>query len=379
MTAAGLIFSNIHDKCIPEMTARRAMASIPFGGRYRLIDFTLSNMVNSGINKVGIVTHNNYRSLIDHIGTGKDWDLARRSGGVMILPPFITAYDNPRANQLYTTRLEALMGVTEYISHCQEDLIVLSDSDVVCNIDLSEVLEQHERTGADLTVVTKKMTLCGGDKESLGKVIVNTNADGVVDEFVEYTQLMCGEYDVSTNIMVFTRTFLMSLIDNAIAHGYTEFYRQALPFAMANSKFCTYNYEGYYAAVSSLPHYFATSMELLSDETRAELFAVKDRPVYTKVRNTPPTRYAEGAEVKNSLIADGCVIEGTVENSILFRGVHVKKGTTVKNSIMLQNSCTGENVTLNCVIADKNVVIRDDRVLSGSEVLPYYIAKGKMI
>lgn len=378
MTAAALIFSNIHDRCIPEMTSRRAMASIPFGGRYRLVDFTLSNMVNSGITKVGIITHNNYRSLIDHIGTGKDWDLARRSGGVMILPPFITAYDNPRANQLYTTRLEALMGVTEYISHCQEELIVLSDSDIVCNIDLSEVIDQHERSGADLTVVTKEMALCG-EKDSLGKTIVNSNNDGIITDFVEHTQLMCGKYDVSTNIMVFTKSFLMSLIDNAIAHGYTEFYHQALPFAMANSKYCIYRYDGYYADITSLSSYFATSMELLGSETRSKLFGIKDRPVYTKVRNTPPTKYSDDAVVKNSLIADGCVIEGTVENSILFRGVHVKKGTVVKNSIMLQNSVTGENVTLNCVIADKNVVIRDDRVLSGSEVLPYYIAKGKMI
>ncbi len=377
MTAAGLIFSNIHDTCIPEMTARRTMASLPFGGRYRLVDFTLSNMVNSGINKVGIITHNNYRSLIDHIGTGKDWDLARRSGGVMILPPFITAYDNPRANQLYTTRLEALMGATEYIAHCQEDLIVLSDSDVVCNLDLSEVIDQHERSGADLTVVTKKMSLCG-EKESLGKIIVNSE-NGKITEFVEHTQLMCGEYDVCTNILVFTKTYLMSLIDTAIAHGYREFYQQALPAAMANSKFCTYSYDGYYATIDSLPSYFARSMELLKAETRAQLFGADARPVYTKVRNTAPTKYAEGAVVRNSLIADGCVIEGTVENSILFRGVHVKKGTVVKNSIMLQNSVTGENVTLNCVIADKNVIIRDDRILSGSEILPYYIAKGKMI
>jgi len=378
MTAAGLIFSNIHDRSIPEMTARRTMASIPFGGRYRLIDFTLSNLVNSGINKVGIITHNNYRSLIDHIGTGKDWDLARRSGGIIVLPPFITAYDNPRANQLYTTRLEALMGATDYISHCDEELIVLSDSDVVCNIDLSAVIEQHEKSGADLTVVTKKMKLCG-ERESLGKNIVKAGDDGVITGFAEHTALMCGEYDVSTNILVFTRTYLMSLIDNAIAHGYKEFYQQALPAALASSKFCIYNYEGYYSALSSLPHYFATSMELLDYETRAALFGEKTRPVYTKVRNTPPTKYAEGACVKNSLIADGCVIEGTVENSILFRGVHVKKGTVVKNSIMLQNSVTGENVTLNCVIADKNVIIRDERVLSGSETLPYYIAKGKMI
>ncbi len=379
MTAAGLIFSNIHDNCIPEMTARRTMASLPFGGRYRLVDFTLSNMVNSGISKVGIVTHNNYRSLIDHIGNGKDWDLARRSGGVMILPPFITAYDNPRANQLYSTRLEALMGVTEYISHCDEELIVLSDSDVVCNIDLTAVIDQHEACGADLTIVTKKMVLDSATEANGAKTIVFADANGEITDFAEYTKMMNGEYDVSTNIMVFTRTYLMSLLSNAIAHGYTEFYRQALPFALANSKFCIYNYDGYYSTISGLTQYFAANMELLSADNRAELFGNALRPVYTKVRNTPPTKYAEGAVVKNSLIADGCVIEGCVENSILFRGVHVKKGTVIKNSIMLQDSSVGENVSLNCVIADKNVVIRDDKVLSGSENLPFYIAKGKMI
>ena len=116
MTAAGLIFSNIHDECLPELTRLRTMASVPFGGRYRLIDFPLSNMVNSGISKVGIITHYNYQSLLDHIGTGKDWDLARRSGGIKILPPFITAYDAKATNSLYTTRLEALLGVTNFIS-----------------------------------------------------------------------------------------------------------------------------------------------------------------------------------------------------------------------------------------------------------------------
>ncbi|MBE6714600.1 MAG: glucose-1-phosphate adenylyltransferase subunit GlgD [Ruminococcaceae bacterium] len=378
MTAAGLIFSNIHDKYIPEMTSRRTMASLPFGGRYRLVDFALSNMVNSGISKVGIVTHNNYRSLIDHIGTGKDWDLARRSGGIIILPPFITAFDNPRANQLYTTRLEALMGVMEFISHCDEDLIVLSDCDTVCNIDLSDVIEQHEQSGADLTVVTKRMFLDSNTDEG-AKTIVMSDSDGRITDFVEYTRIMNGEYDVNTNIMVFTRTFLISVLNSAIAYGYNDLYHQALPFAIANSKYCTYSYNGYYSTIAGLDKYFSANMELLESGVRAQLFGNKERPVYTKVRNTPPTKYAEGASVKNSLIADGCVIEGTVENSILFRGVHVKKGCVIKNSIMLQNTSAGEDVSLNCVITDKNVVIRDGKTLAGSDNLPFYIAKGKMI
>ena len=152
-TVAGLIFSNIHDSAIPELTTMRTMASIPFGCRYRLIDFPLSNMVNSGITKMGIITHNNYQSLMDHIGTGKDWDLARRSGGIKILPPFITAYENAGA-KLYSTRLEALMGVTNFISRCNEDYIVLSDCDGICNIDLGEVIDAHIANNADMTIVT---------------------------------------------------------------------------------------------------------------------------------------------------------------------------------------------------------------------------------
>ena len=378
MSAAGLIFSNIHDRNIPEMTARRTMASLPFGGRYRLVDFTLSNMVNSGITKVGIVTHNNYRSLMDHIGTGKDWDLARRGGGVILLPPFITAYDNPRAGKLYSTRLEALMGVMDFIAHCDEDYIVLSDCDTICNIDLADVVESHEKSRAELTVVTKRMELAGASAGS-GITVVYANDDGRITEFMDYTQLMRGEYDVSRNIMVFTRTFLLSLLASAMAHGQTEFYQQALPFNMSTARYHAYRYNGYFREIGSLAGYFSANMEMLCSDVRSQLFNIWERPVYTKVRNSPPTQYGDSAHVSNSLIADGCVIEGEVENSILFRGVRVRRGTRIKNSIMLQGTVTGENVQLSCVITDKNVAIGDGRILAGHESLPYYIGKGKMI
>ena len=378
MKAAGLVFSNIHDRCIPEMTARRTMASLPFGGRYRLVDFTLSNMVNSGITKVGIVTHNNYRSLVDHIGTGKDWDLSRRSGGIMILPPFITAYDNPRANKLYSTRLEAIMGVMDFINHCDEELIVLSDSDVVCNIDLADVIDYHEQHGGDVTIVTKKVNFADSAFRNYVNVIF-ADDDGKVTDFIESTQMMNGEFDVSTNILVFNKSFLLSLIDTSIAHGYTDFYRQALPYCMFTSGYYVYRYEGYCSAIGSLSEYFKISMEMLDDKTRDSLFGIKERPVFTKVRNMAPTRYGEGAQISNSLIADGCVIEGEVENSILFRGVKVKKGAKIKNSILLQNTIVHENTSLNCIISDKNVVIMDDRTLSGYETMPFFISKGKIV
>lgn len=378
MKAAGLVFSNIHDRNIPELTAKRTMASLPFGGRYRLIDFTLSNMVNSGITKIGIVTHNNYRSLVDHIGTGKDWDLARRSGGVMILPPFITAFDNPKANQLYSTRLEAIMGVLDFINNCSEDVIVLSDSDIVCNIDISDVLDYHERIGADVTVVTKKVEVTPATIHSSMNMVF-ADDDGKITDFIESTQMMNGEFDVSTNILVFNKIFLVSLLNTSIAHGYTDFYRQALPFSMYNSKFYVYRYEGYCGAVDSLSEYFRVNMEMLNDGVRYDLFGNDERPIFTKVRNTQPTKYGNGALVGNSLIADGCIIEGEVENSILFRGVKVKKGAKIKNCILLQNTVVGEGTSLNCVITDKNVVIMDTRNLSGHETMPFFIGKGKVI
>ncbi len=376
MTAAGLIFSNIHDRNIPDMTTERTIASLPFGGRYRLVDFTLSAMVNAGIDKVGIVTHNNYRSLMDHIGSGKDWDLARRSGGVIILPPFVTAFDNPKANKLYTTRLEALAGVLDYINCCDEDVLVLSDCDVVANVDIADVIASHEASGADMTVVTRKMAIDGAS--SAGGTVATIDCDGNITEFVERTVRMEGEYDVNTNVLVINRSFLISVLQTAVSHGFNDFYQQAIPYVKNTAKIKAYRFDGYYAEIDSLARYLSASMELLDKDVRDEVFNPA-RPVYTKVRNSAPTIYTKDAKVKNSLIADGCVIEGEVENSIIFRGVRIRKGTVVRNSIMLQDSCTGENVELNCVITDKNVTIRDDRKLCGAESLPYYISKGKMI
>ncbi len=376
MAVAGLIFSNIHNAEIPELTSVRTMASLPFGCRYRLIDFPLSNMVNSGITKIGIIAHNNYQSLMDHIGTGKDWDLARRSGGIKILPPFITSHDSG-SNRLYRNRLEALMGVTNFISKCTEEHIVLSDCDFICNIDLNEVIEDHKSKNADMTMVTRTCLL--GEKlpsEGVAKVSVDEN--GMATEIVAYRG---GEdrVEVSTNIMVFNRLFLLGIIEEAIAHGYKQFYQQLLVNRLGSARVSCYHYEGVYLHITSLASYFEASMQLLNPEVRKGLFNVADRAIYTKLRNSAPTVYAEGSKVTNSYVADGCVIEGTVENSIIFRGVHVGKGTVVKNSILLQDTFTGTNVSLNCVITDKNVVIRNNRVLSGHDSMPFFISKGAMV
>ena len=377
MAVAGLIFSNIHNSSVPELTSVRTIASIPFGCRYRLIDFSLSAMVNSGITKVGVIAHNNYQSLMDHIGTGKDWDLARRSGGIRILPPYITAYNSANGGKLYTTRLEALMGVTHFISKCTEDQIVLSDCDNVCTVDLKDVIRSHQKSGADMTILTRTV--------KKGDVLPSEDATVVECDGNDRILNLAGcpnkfdEIEVSTNIIVANRTFLLDIINEAAAHGYTRFYLEAVASRLEHARINAYHFDGVFLQIGSLVSYYQASMKLLGTDVRNELFNTPERMVYTKLRNSSPTVYQEGSIVKNSLVADGCCIEGTVENSIIFRGVHVSRGAVVKNSILLQDTYVGADTSLNCVITDKNVIIRDGRNLSGHESMPFFLSKGSMI
>ena len=377
MSVAGIIFSNIHDTNIPELTRNRTMASVPFGCRYRLIDFTLSNMVNSNIHNVSVITHYNYQSLMDHVGSGKDWDLARRSGGIKILPPFITAYAN-NANALYQTRLEALKSESHSISKITDDYVVLSDCDVICNIDLNDMIKNHIDNKADLTMAVKRVYL--DKKNAKINVLIDSDDDGKVTDVQAYPTSFEGYSDINLNIMVMSRQYLQEVVLDAIAHNYVSLTKDIILKNLGRRSYRVYRYDGYFACITSMEDYYKCSMELIKyADIRNQLFGIKSRPIYTKVRNSAPTYYSTDSSVKNSIIADGCQIYGTVENSILFRGVKIGKGTVVKNSILFQDTFTGENVSLNCVIADKNVVIKDNKNLSGDEALPFYLAKGKMI
>lgn len=378
MKAAGLIFSNVHDASIPELTKPRTMASIPFGGRYRLIDFALSNMVNSDITTVGLITHNNYQSLLDHIGTGKDWDLARRSGGIRILPPFITSATRGD-DKLYKTRLEALIGVKDYVENCGADHVIISDCNMICNIDFSDALDNHIANNADVTIITKLVNT-HELKFPLDKYIkiVDYNENGEIVDYVAYDKQQ-GEIHINTNMMIIKRSYLLDLIDEADSRGYDSFSRDVIIKNLGKHRFFAFEYDGYFNYIDSMQKYFFCSMKMLDTQKRRLVFHVKNRPVYTKVRNSAPTRYTENAKVTNSIIADGCVIDGVVENSILFRGVRVGKGTVVKNSILMQNTYTGDDVYLNCVVTDKDVTIKDGKMLSGHETLPFFIGKGTTV
>ena len=376
MATTGIIFSNLHDMSIADLTRRRTMASVPFGCRYRLVDFALSNMVNAGISDISVVTHNNYRSLMDHLGSGKDWDLARRSGGLKILPPFISTYQG-EGNALYDTRLEALKNIQGFIADLTTDTVVISDCDAICNIDLKRVIEYHTAQNAAATCVIAKKTLTEENCQYY-RVVTSDNENNIID-VATHPKNLTGEHDVLINIWVFDRSYLQSVVADASAHGYKSFTTDVVLRNLDKFTYKTYRFDGYYASIESMAGYFAVNMELLDTKTREALFKVKDRPIYTKVRNSAPAKYVDGATVKNSMIADGCIIEGTVENSILFRGVHVGKGAVVKNSILFQDTQVLTGASINCVIADKNVVIRDGVTLSGHPSMPFYIEKYKMI
>lgn len=375
MSVAGIIFSNIHDSNLPELTRKRTIASVPFACRYRLIDFALSNMVNSNIDNVNIVTSHNYHSLMDHLGSGKDWDLARRSGGLKILTPYISS---DSAYEGRYTRLGALKNIISVIQHSSDDHFVLSDCDVICNIDLNAMVKAHIKNRADITMAVKTIPVTPGMTNN--DILLKSNEDGRVTEVISGPTVSGDFVDYNLNILVISRQYLLDLISEAIFHDYKSLTRDIIARNVGRHNYYVYRYEGYFSNISTFADYFACNMDLINNKnSRDSLFGVKNKPIYTKIRNSSPTYYSKDSRVKNSIIADGCEIHGTVENSVIFRGVKIGKNTVVRNSILFQDTFTGENVTLEYVVADKNVVIRDNRTLAGAEELPYYIPKGKMI
>jgi len=370
MKAVGIIFSNIHDNNVPELVRIRTLGSIPFGGRYRLIDFPLSNMVNSGIDTVGIITKSNYQSLIDHVGSGKDWDLARKDGGVIILPPF---GDNSSKN-LYTSRLEALKGITNFLFRADEDYVVMTDCDSVSRINYNDVIEAHIRNRADITLVYKKCMPDHGAEES---AITFDMVDNRIVGINQVAEVSDEKANVFINVFVLKKSLLQNIVMDAISHNKKHFMADVVAGNLKGMKIMGYEHTGFYAGITSLQAFYDSNLALLDENNRHEIFG--DRSVFTKIRDSAPTKYGHNAKVVNSMIADGCVIEGEVENSIIFRNVKVARGTKVKNSIIMQNTVLGENCSLNCIIADKNVTITDKKVLSGSENHPFYVGKGIMI
>lgn len=365
---AGIIFANSNDHLLNKITGIRSMASVPFGGRYRMIDFSLSNLVNAGVSNVGIITKENYRSLMDHIGSGSAWDLDRKNGGIHIMPPY-----NVSSARRYHGYVEALYGAIDFMNRSNAEYIVLCESNVVANIDLYDVVSKHIEKGADITLVYSHGRCPQNHPNTM---LITTDSDERVTE-VEFSENRADEHNFGIGTMVANRDLLIKLITEGYENGDTRISRDVIAPMLSELKLYGYKHEGYASVIDSENTYFETNMRLLDARVRRELF--KTRPVYTKTRDDMPTRYGTRADVHNSFIADGCVIDGTVINSVLFRGVTVEKGAVIENSILMQGAKIGSGSHLDYVVSDKNATVSDNITLKGNRSKPLTINKNRTI
>lgn len=374
ISAAGIIFSSLNDNNLSRLTQDRAVAAIPFACRYRLVDFCLSNLVNSNISNISIVANYNYRSLIEHIGSGKDWDLARREGGINIISPYQTSKSS--SLKIFSTHLEALINMKEYIDEFKEEYVVLMDSDYVLNIDISDVIYKHQKNDANITIVTKKID-CGYSSKKPRLMV--TSIAGKITDLAMSSVYNERNPELCLNIFVMKTVYLRKVIEEAVAYNLNSLtgYLQK-GFKHINCR--TYSYGGYVATVSSFLDYYKYSMELITNqEARESLLWKNDYPIYTRVHNSAPTVHKADSNIENSMLADECVIEGTVINSVLFRGVKVGKGAVVRNSVLFHGTTVGDNANLNCIVTDKDVMITDGVSLSGNGNMPFYVERGRKV
>lgn len=365
----GIVFSNMHETSMGDLTENRTMASVPFGGRYRLIDFTLSNLVNSGIHDVGIITKNNYQTLMSHVGNGKEWDLARKNGGLSILPPYGTSDAG-----VFRGRIEALAGIINFIKASSAEYVVMTDCDTVATVDYDEILKYHQAKDADITIVYKHKQVAKAQRNNTTVIKLDEN-HRVYDVVKDHAD---EEGNVFMDIIVMRKALLERIVVENNSRGKVSFTEEVLQKQNDKLRIFGFDFKGYMGDIKSTEAYYNCTMDLLNKEVRNQLFP-QHRPVYTRVRDEVPVRYGVEAKAAHSLIADGCIIEGDVENCVIFRGVKVGKGAKVKNCILMQGTIVGENANLDCVIADKNVIIRNSRTLTGCDSYPIVIGKGRSV
>jgi glucose-1-phosphate adenylyltransferase len=367
----GLILSGWKKPDLKELAYIRSVSAIPIGGKYRAIDFILSNMVNSGITNVGVLTQYSFRSLLDHLGSGKEWDLDRRNDGLFIFPPSLTDDSG-----WYRGSADAIYNNLSFLKRSNEEYVVISHGNGIFKMQLNEMLEYHKNKEADVTLAYRRMyDYTPEELSSLG--IVQLDENSRVTDFQEkplHPQTDLG----SIGIYMIRRSLLISLLEECIAHGEYDLVKDIFIKKLDKLRLFGYEFKGYWRNISSVKTYYRCNMEMLDPDIRQELF-INNGKIYTKVKDEAPAKYNEEAEVTNSIVADGCFIEGTVENSVLFRGVVIKKGAVVRNSIVMQGSVIEEQASIEYVILDKNVVISSGKYIKGDVNYPIVIGKNSRV
>ena len=370
----GIIFPNSYDYFVPELVGLRLMASIPFAGRYRIIDFLLSSLANCGISNIAIVVRENYHSLMDHLGSGRAWDLLRKNGGLSIFPPYAE-----KNMKVYSGRVEALESILPYLKSKKEKYVIMMDANIAVDFDFNAMLAEHIESGADVTVAYTEQEIPAEliRAGSHGDMYYTLKLDDGRVRRIFMNSEMCGKQNLSMNIYIMDREALIDKIHAAFVRGYSCFERDILAPRLEKYNIRGYKYDGYYARICGLKSYFDENMKLLDDENLDALFT--GGQIYTKIRDDNPTRYINGCKTKNNLVADGCVIEGDVENCVLFRGVKIAKGAKIRNSVLMQDTVVKAGGRLDYVVTDKNVTIEVGQELKGTDTQPFYVAKGHTV
>jgi len=372
----GIIFPNSYDDLVPELVGVRLMASIPFASRYRIIDFILSSMSHSGIDNISVVVNKNYHSLMDHLGSGREWDLVRKNGGLHIFPPFA----EKQVGGPYVGRAGALANLLGFLKDQKEKYVIMADTNMVVNFDFNAMLRAHMDSGADLTIAYNEQEIPGEllDYQTNDRIFYYTFdiEEGRIRK-VSINPKTAGVQNTSMNIFVIERELLIELVSTAYMEGRSFFMRDVIMPQLGKLNVQAYKYTGYVARINGMKSYFEENMKLLDDYNLDALFS--SAPIYTKIRGDNPTHYKDGAKVQNVMMADGCVIEGEVENSVIFRGVKVGKGARIKNCILMQDTVVEAGASVEYLITDKNVTISAGKELKGTDTFPVYIEKYKTV
>lgn len=369
----GIIFSNIYDSTFGELTSHRTVASLPFGGRYRQIDFVLSNMVNSNITNIGLITKYNYQSLMDHLGSCQEWDLNRKNGGLFILPPFASGNTG-----IYRGKLEALHVALQYLKNSNEEYVLISDCINLCNIDYRPVLEAHIKSGCDITVIANRAPISDNDdSDDISAFVIKTDANSRATEIaLNYNP---GDDSLfGMGMFIIERHRLIDVVTETVAKGLYHLERDFIQRSFNNGTLSVnvYEFKGVTLRNTGVEAYFKNNLLLIKDNIRNGLF-LPEAPIYTKVRDEIPTYYGELSKIENCIIADGCLLEGTASNSVLFRDVSLAKNSEVCNSIIMQGSVIDEGAYLEYAILDKNVHVTAGTRLIGTRRNPIIIKKGE--
>lgn len=365
----GIVFANIHEEALDSLTAMRTMGSVPFCSRYRLIDFPLSNMVDSGVAKIGVVTNANFQSLMDHVGTGKPWDLNRKNDGLYLLPPFSLG-----SAKMWGNRIDAIYGNMGFLNQSNQTYVLMSDCNHIVSTDYTDLFNAHEESGADITILGVK----GKMPKNIGSVLCfdKVDADGRITE-MSLDKDTNEDVFYSCNIMMMKKYLLETLVSAAHSKNEISYQRNVIMANVDKLKIHAYDAtDSFVGTIDSVQSYYDISMSVLEKENRKKLFK---HTILTKERDDMPAIYGVESSLKNSLVADGCIIEGQVENCIIFKGVKIGKGAVVKNSILMQDTVVGENSKITCVIADKNVNIKNGVELSGADTFPICLSKNTRV